>query len=157
MKTIILRITFLLLAFLPLQNCSESYYFDFDKILHYKIEEIDIKKEPEIGKILYERYPSGLNDSKFLNNLDSMELSVVDSSHFSKIRNIFKEKSCSSIIEKSCIPVYRDILVFYKNNEIIGIAKICFDCNVQHIIGTKEDTSYFGQCGDYDLLNEILN
>ena len=58
--------------------------------------------------------------------------------------------------ETACIPVFRDILIFKKNNKSIGIAKICFECEKSHIVGTNKNIENFGQCGDFSKLMNIL-
>ena len=40
--------------------------------------------------------------------------------------------------------------------KITGFAKICFECNQSHIIGSKSDTKNFGQGQDYEKLGKIL-
>ena len=80
----------------------------------------------------------------------------IQTSDFDNIKEVFKEQSCSVNRVSSCTSVFRDILVFYKKNEVIGIAKICFGCNDYHIIGTTSNTSGFGQCGKYEELSKIL-
>jgi len=51
---------------------------------------------------------------------------------------------------------FRDILVFYKNEKISGITKICFGCNESVLIGTKYNADTFGQCGVYSKLKSFL-
>ncbi len=165
-KLIIVLIGMSLLSFLFFCN---SYYFDFDKIEHYRItKEIDyfdrendsvqIENKEILSELLFDRKPNELNGTEFLNDVSKV-ISIkkeIPASDFDNIKEIFKEQSCSVNIATSCISVFRDILVFYKKEKIVGIAKICFSCKDNHIIGTTSNTDDFGQCGKYDELNKIL-
>jgi len=165
-KLIIVLVGISLLSFLFFHN---SYYFDFDKIEHYRItKEIDyfdrendsvqIENKEVLSELLFDRIPDELNGNEFLEKINKV-ISIkqeIPTSEFDNIREIFKEQSCSRQIAMSCISVFRDIFVFYKKEEIIGIAKICFGCNDHHIIGTSSNTSNFGQCGKYEELNKLL-
>jgi len=164
-KTLVLLIVFLLLILLIFYN---SFFFDFDKIDHYRVTEmlpldkennsIEVENKEILSEIVYKKTPKKLNGVSFINNLNKIttKKQEIPASDFNDIKEIFKEQSCSNTIAMSCISVYRDILVFYKRNKIIGIAKICFNCKDHHIIGTTSNTSNFGQCGDYEKLNKIL-
>jgi hypothetical protein len=57
----------------------------------------------------------------------------------------------------ACIAIYRDILVFRNHGKICGIAKVCFKCGIHVIVGTESKTDEFGQAGDYNKLNQLLN
>ncbi|WP_055437551.1 hypothetical protein [Lacinutrix algicola] len=165
-KLIVILIGILLLSFIYFYN---SYYFDFDKIEHYTfIEKIDyfdiendsvkIENKELLSSLLFDRKPTKLNGIEFINELDKVATKKRDIpiSDFQEIKEIFKEQSCSVNVAYSCISVFRDILVFYQKNKVVGIAKICFSCNDHHIIGTTSNTSDFGQCGKYEELNKIL-
>lgn len=80
----------------------------------------------------------------------------IDQSKFEQIDKIFREKIVFNKIETACIPWYNDILIFKKKGEIVGIAKINFDCGTNIIIGTNANTENFGQEGDYEKLKELL-
>lgn len=146
-----------------------SYYFDFDRIEHYKIireidyfdrnnEAIQITHKDILSELLFDFAPKDLKGKIFLNTLEKVTTIKQDipTSDFDEIREIFKEQNCSSVSVSSCIPVFRDIFIFYKNNDVVGIAKICFGCRYHHIIGTTSNTSNFGQCGNYEALQKIL-
>jgi hypothetical protein len=65
-------------------------------------------------------------------------------------------KPRSGMIASACIYVYNDILIFKKEGEVIGTAKICFGCGAHQIRGTQVGTLAFGQDGDYKTLEKIL-
>lgn len=82
--------------------------------------------------------------------------SKIDSAKFDEINEIFREKKHEEVYGHACIYVYRDILLFKKKSKVIGIAKLCFDCDASVIIGTKVNTNEFGMNGDYEKLRKIL-
>ena len=146
-------------------------YFDYDEIIHYKnnfseekIGELyDNQKKSEkdafrFGVILKD-IPKEINSVDFLKNLESIDYkkSNVDSKKFKQIDKIFTEKKHDEVMEYACVYVYRDILIFKKKSKIIGIVKICFDCGDSIILGTKSNTSEFGQSGDYWKLEKLLS
>lgn len=148
---------------------KEDYYFDFDKVLHYKLKEkikpYDIQaksklnKEEEITYKLYFRdYPKDLKTKSFLKEIKSRyDEALVDTSSHKAINEIFCKKTYKYPVEYSCIPEYRDILVFYKKKKVIGLAKICFSCKKHHILGTTKKSIDFGQDGDFEKLEMLLS
>lgn len=102
--------------------------------------------------------PNDISDLYFIDRLDSIGFAkrVIDKSKFPGIDKIFTEKEVSEMLATSCVPVFRDILVFKKDNNIVGIAKICIGCMKNEIFGAKVNTDYFGQNGDYEKLEKIL-
>ena len=46
--------------------------------------------------------------------------------------------------------------LYLKQDKIIGIAKICFECGQSYILGSSNDVRDFGSCGEYGVLYEIL-
>ena len=145
-------------------------YFEYDEIEYYQseIEEDQIdelydnqekskKDSLKMGIILGE-IPKSINDTKFIDNLKSFGYtkSKIEENKFNKIDEVFTEKKHSEAYQTACIYIYRDILIFKKKSKIIGIAKICFGCDANVIVGTKANTEEFGMSGDYEKLREIL-
>ncbi|AZZ57708.1 MULTISPECIES: hypothetical protein [Weeksellaceae] len=143
-------------------------FFEYDKIDHYK-NEIDsiyeLTSNREISKlnnlkseIVLGDKPKDLNDTEFFKSLEKIgyKKSEISQSKFEEINKIFVEKTVSQNLDYACPAVYRDILIFRKQNKTVGIAKICFECFKSQIIGTKANTENFGQNGDYEKLEEIL-
>lgn len=62
----------------------------------------------------------------------------------------------SSSLEAFCIPIYRDILIFKKNNSVVGISKVCFDCNMNYTLGSKTDVEIYNNSNDYEKLEKLL-
>ncbi len=146
-------------------------YFDYDEIIHYKTD----FKENKITE-LYNNYkksekdafrfdvivgytPRNINEVGFLDKLETIGYTKtnVDARKFKQIDEIFTEKKHDDVLESSCIYVYRDILIFKKKSKIVGIAKICFGCGANIILGTKSNTEEFGQSGDYEKLEKLLD
>ena len=145
-------------------------YFEYDEIEHYKSEieedqigelydnqKKSIKDSLKMGIILG-KIPKSITDTSFINNLETFGYtkSKIDEKKFNEIDEIFTEKKHSESYATACIYIYRDILIFKKKSKIIGIAKICFGCDANIIVGTKSNTEEFGMSGDYEKLSKIL-
>lgn len=162
--------TLLALLCLTLFSCTQQAYFDFDEIDHYSINIDDValmKLDKETLKskldslklnVITGYSPKDMSDLSFIDKLEEMgfKKSNVDTSKFASIRTIFTEKE--SIINESttCETMYRNILIFRKNNKVVGTAKICFSCMQSDIKGTTADTGNFGQGGDFSKLEGVL-
>jgi hypothetical protein len=148
-------------------------YFDFDNVDYYfkDINENDVfkvyddpkskdkeSKEYKYLQIMEGNYPNLLNN-EFSTNLinNGYHKRRIDSNRFDDLNSIFSETKCDDGYAMACIPVYRDILIFYNEGKIIGIAKICFGCRQYHIIGTDKNLEDFGQCGGYEKLQDLLS
>ena len=145
-------------------------YFEYDEIEYYQneieedqIEELydnqkkSVKDSLKTGVILGE-IPKSITDTNFIDNLKSFGYtkSKIEPKKFDKIDEIFTEKKHSESYATACIYIYRDILIFKRKSKIIGIAKICFGCDANVIVGTKSNTEEFGMSGDYQKLRKIL-
>lgn len=152
------------------QKVGEKF-FDYDEIDYYKIdfdeekidELYDNQSKTEIDSIkmgiILDDIPSNISDLTFINKLENIgyKKSKIDESKFKNIDKIFIEKTIQENIATACIYIYRDILIFKKERNIVGTAKICFDCLANQIKGSKANTENFGQDGDYEKLAKILN
>ena len=145
-------------------------YFEYDEIEYYnsEIEEEQVeelydnqkkstKDALKMGVILGE-IPKSITDTSFVNNLETFGYtkSKITEKKFDEIDEVFTEKTHSETYDTACIYIYRDILIFKKKSKIIGIAKICFDCAANVIVGTKSNTEEFGMSGDYEKLRKII-
>lgn len=103
--------------------------------------------------------PKDISDQTFIDKLEKFgyEKKVIDSSKFKRIDSLFIEKTFVDEPLAACLYVFRDILIFKKQSKVVGVAKICFGCGGNEIIGTTANTSNFGQDGDYDVLEKILS
>jgi hypothetical protein len=147
------------------------YYFDFDQAEHYSahvsedslwsLSDVDSanSKTKRFEEVIAGNTPKTISDTLFLQELDEFgfEYQLVPESKHYELNDLFREKSADpSEMKWMCMPVYNDILVFKKENQIIGIAKICFGCNEIHVVGTAADTDRFGSCLGYQKLAKLL-
>lgn len=145
-------------------------FFVFDKVEHYKL--ADSTGIDEFHKyrnnsaldsfrlgVVRNEIPNSLSDSSFIEKLQKIGYSdiTVPEEKFQILNEIFSEKKVKNTVDYACVPVYRDILIFKKENKISGIAKICFECLQHRIYGTKKSTEEFGGDGDYQRLDSLLN
>ena len=139
-------------------------FFDFDKVEHYfiSIEEneamdLTVKNTPTQKEKALSDILANFN-MNFTDNLVEYHFTktVLDNSKLDAINNIFSTNKCETTNAYSCIPVFRDIFIFKKNEKVVGKAKICFGCRLYYIEGSKENTADFGQCGDFEKLEKLL-
>jgi|SRR5688572_9430095 len=163
--------TIFLMVLLSCSSSTRKPYFQFDKIEHYyldieenKIWDIENKKsktnkEKRQIELLVQDTPDKLSDSSVLKAIDKFDFvrKEIPTSKFGQINEIFSQRNHREVEAMSCVAIYRDILVFKKDNEIIGTAKICFSCNQKVITGAKFNTGEFGQSGDYGKLYKLLH
>jgi hypothetical protein len=153
-----------------IQKNTSYQFFEFDEIDHYQVEitvreYLDINTQdqtPDETKflgILNGNYPESINDKSFLKYLQKFypKKRKIDSNKFKAIANIYTEKKHKNPMFAACDPLYRDILIFKKNNVITGISKICFECYIQTTIGSIRNTENLGQSGDMGRLDKILS
>lgn len=152
------------------QTEKGDVFFDYDEIDFYNIdfdegrsvELIQNREKSNDDKLKYQiilgETPENIKDTAFLKQIKDIgfKCKKIKSDKFKSINKIFIEKNISDDYAFGCAPVYRDILIFKKKGKIIGIAKICFSCQQNIIIGTKANTKNFGHNGDYGRLRSIL-
>lgn len=170
-KIVFSLVFFVLLSCKQKKELANNSFFDFDKIEYYfnDISEVDfgeILMNHDSNnyddflkfKIVADYYPEKLSDSIFIPSLTKFgyEKKVLHKKFNQSINGIFSEIKCDEGLVMGCMPNYRDILVFYKENKVIGIAKICFGCRQSYIIGTNKNTQDFGQCGGFEDLQLML-
>lgn len=162
----------LILLILILHSCkTESKdYFKFDEAVHFKLNPIinndsifpdKIKSEIDSlrKQIIIGDRPDKISDSIFINDLEKngFDKIKIDPSSNEKINDIYQKKS-SPIFKTSmaCEPVYRDILIFKKNQKTIGISKICFECDKSINIGINGKLASFERKSDFENLKKVL-
>jgi hypothetical protein len=161
-----MKIILNLLLLILLVSCKkESYFSDFDTIEYYSLKNdslIDYKKKEDslAIKIFNEDFPNELNNIDFYKVLNGQKFSkhTINNDDVSILDAIFKKRFSFSGTASACVPNYRDILILKKKDSIIGVAKICLECEMFHFIGNDEaiETKYFGGNDEYKELNEIL-
>jgi len=166
-------IILLLFVILSCKSKEEKLFFDFDSVEYYalnKNKELEIKENNRTGKkdsilnnILYSESPDKLDSDVFYKTINStgFSKSKLSEKDIQYLRNdVFVEKCSLKMFEmmKACAPEYRDILVFRKNNEISGIAKICLSCGQFYFISSKKEiqTENFGIEEEYKSLERVF-
>jgi len=138
-------------------------YFEFDEVVHYQynIEDFEVlgRKNDDLNYLLFGRGFESLQDSIYLERVDSLfHKKLVSKEEHPIVDKIF----CYQPIQNEehyiseCIAIYRDIFVFRRENKVIGIAKICFDCNQFTSIGAKQETKNFGVNYEFSNLAKLI-
>ncbi|MBX2844590.1 MAG: hypothetical protein KTR13_00135 [Saprospiraceae bacterium] len=139
---------------------DELYFFPFDQVTHYYLtENIGLVFDEELQRqVLYDFTPTNLSDTSFISSLKELGFHEYDieSDSLSKLREVFKTQNSRNISTYACAATFRDILIFRAKDSISGMAKICFQCEQHHIVGTSQSTFEFGQSGEYAVLEYLL-
>lgn len=145
-------------------------FYDADEIEHFylniseeKIMELfeKRKRNPERDKLkslLVSHYPNSISEPNFEADLTKFKFVKTQLSEIKKkeVENIFSQKDSVQTEFSSCLPYYRDIFIFKKNDSIVGIAKVCFGCGVSQFNGTKINTEGFGLRSQLEELEKII-
>jgi len=145
-------------------------YFQFDEVEHYyqafeedSLWDLSEKEKPTAKEkmqveILLDDAFRQFSDTSIVKSMVEIGFTKtqISPTNFERLNNLFCERKHADAVYAACIAVYRDVLVFKKNNKIVGTAKICFDCDQSVIMGTTLNTEEFGQSGDYQKLYKIL-
>ncbi|MFT3793202.1 hypothetical protein [Flavobacterium sp.] len=171
MKTLItLALCLLLVSCNDKKPTGPLPFFHFDEIDYYHIgiseeeaTEMSIKqdktrKEQALLQIINGNVPVNTRDTLFINNMDILrfEKHDIDPKFNPQFADLFRVRENVKPEAVSCISVYRDVLVFRQKDKVVGVAKICFDCGTDEIVGSRYDTSTFGEGGDYEKLEALL-
>lgn len=154
-----------------LPKADSNQFFDYDALERYvfngdedEIFDLNNKKHHSVMEsfkldVLMGARPDSVPGLGFIDSLvkTGFVRSMIDPSKFPEINKIFTYKPSTEHEFTECLFLYANILVFKKNNKIVGVAKICFHCMENLIRGTKLNTENFGQNGDYARLKKILD
>ena len=146
-------------------------YFIYDNVEHYYIDisegdelQLENKKkktgsEKKLLDLLIQDSPYTLADTPVLKNIVEIGFIRKDlpTGKLQKIKDLFCERKIIEVLSLTCDAVYRDILIFKQQNNIVGTAKICFKCNQIVIAGTSGETEDFGQSGEFTELYNLLH
>lgn len=105
------------------------------------------------------KQPKTLADSNVLDQLAAVNYTtqvLPDSLHDSLTKIFWNKENKDLNPSGRCIPIYRDIFAFKKAGAIVGIAKICFTCLQQRLVGEELSKSNFMDASDYDNLEALL-
>lgn len=147
---------------------SSKCFFDFNQIDYYYF--IDTARERNLynnepksadDSLLYEVYSENINslsmDTSFLEHLERIgyDKISVNSQYYMQFSKIFSmKKKYREVSMNDCLPAYRDIFVFRKDEKISGVAKICFTCDLYNFIGTQKGFG-FGMQGEFEQLEAL--
>lgn len=154
----------------PDKKNKEQQFFDFDRVIYFKTKIDDNTAHAlAIDRNLSddENFYSGILSGDFPLDIQTVDTNRMIKVSYTKrnldqaalkgLREIFSIKNpTSEIITMTCLPVYRDVLVFAKANKISGLAKICFGCHQYHFLGQLVTTESFGTDSDYTRLENVL-
>ncbi len=101
--------------------------------------------------------PTKLTDKTFITNLNKLKFKkrIIEKSKLKELKEIFNVEFCNELQDNGCIPMYRDIYVFKKNDQISGIAKVCFSCQIIDFTSNNYNWIRFGECDSYNRLKKI--
>jgi hypothetical protein len=145
-------------------------FYDSDKIEHFylniseeKVIELLRNKnknsdQNNLTDLLVGHYPKTISEPNFEAKLAKNKFIKTELSEIKKkeVENIFSQKDSAQTEFSSCLPYYRDIFIFKKNDSIVGIAKVCFGCGVSQFKGTKINTDGFGLSSELEKLEKII-
>jgi hypothetical protein len=147
-------------------------YFQYDEIDHYSLRGtadsvwnvLELRRNERdrlFIEILCSESMTQMSDTVKLSNLLSFGFAVhnLPKDEFAQIDDIFCERRYDKdeISVSMCIPAYRDILIFKKENHTIGYARLCFECELSSIVGSKRNTRIFGQFGEFEKLKKLFS
>lgn len=152
--------------FILLSSCQDKH-FQFDNIDHYKInisdndlnillsKENKSDKENDLVLLLSEDFIDD-NKNELVTHLNELYpyKQKINEPKISELKAIYHNSFNFS--KSKCIPVYRDILIFKQDDSILGISKICFDCNMQYTIKNDGKNIEIDN-SDFEKLEKILN
>lgn len=162
-----LKLTSLIFTFVSLSlscNTTTKTDYGYTEVLHFQFENASgvyyEEADPNANhneKWLYRELPNELNpdlaSELFHLGYKRYEVRKRD---FAELNAIFTCKPIENYSVTSCIPTYRDVLIFRKRKEVVKIVQLCFDCNQSHFIGPWANVKAFGQRGEFKKMKALL-
>lgn len=150
----------LLLITVIICSCKSNAQNDFDTIIHYSI--TDEKALLNENNDSFNEFYSGLDSSKSLEK--DFEKKLISYGYMKMI--VAKDKIseiCKTIsydinleyYEVACVPMYRDILLFQKDNKTKAFIKICFECGMNDTTGKFKSNFDFKKPGFFSNYNPL--
>jgi hypothetical protein len=142
---------------------SDIAEVDYDQVLHFQYDEVKYG-EPDLNAL----FQGGESPLLFEMSEEFKEFSLkklleqgfsctpVPSHKHDKLHSIFQCEPMTTVITTDCIAIYRDILVFKKQKEIVKIAQLCFGCDKAAFVGPWPDMFSFGQRDEFKQLEDLL-
>lgn len=170
----------IVLLYVLLYSCNENKkatsnldqpFFLYDQIEYYKtpiakdsLLAIEMKqdksnKEQALLQIVTGDVPVSIKDTLFIKNMEILNFKkeILDPKIHSKISHLFSFRETGQPIVSKSNAEYLDVLIFRKNNKIVGMAKVSFEGLKHQMIGERYNDSKFGQSGEYKELENILS
>ena len=161
MKKIVLFLSFVLVVMSYFgYKYFKSTNLEFDSVYHYVIADDDVPLQTLTHNIsdleysiIYGEYPYNLN-FKFNEELTKIgfKKTEIEITKFSRIKEILKYEFNVEIGVKKCETIFRDVLIFRKNNKIVGAVKICFGCGEYYPIGENLPNFNFEKYKELEVL-----
>jgi hypothetical protein len=138
----------------------DHYYLDISDFSVYDIlrKNIIVDDQIKLSGLLSGNYPQTISEPNLESDLLKFHFlkTELTEEKKKKVEAIFTQNDSLSPDVASCIPKYRDIFIFKRNDSIIGIAKICNGCGESKFLGTKVDTHTFGLRSELEKLYKII-
>lgn len=141
--------------------------FDFDEVTHISLniteEDYNERRNADPSAMFHwtnvlkkhVRTQSDLNN--FWRQLEHVEYTeeTVDSKYYTFFSDtIFKEKFCTFVKMTKGDSFYKDILVFKREGEIQGVAKLCMSCKKASFAPPTVFTDCFGEYQEFERMRE---
>ncbi|MDP2162371.1 MAG: hypothetical protein Q8K02_17960 [Flavobacterium sp.] len=144
-----------------IKECNYTI-FEYDQIDYYHLD-IDnfngheTSQKDTIKRNIVNDYFNTISDSLNVDKIGNYYAKIKLNEKSLKFINsyICKTKKTSDIYFSECMPVFRDILVFRNKSKIVGINKICFECNISNLVSTQYN-SYLFNIDEITILEEFL-
>ena len=132
------------------QRSASIQKYDFDKVAYYKLNEtidfIPKNQESEEGQyilgVMYGEEPFNIEDGRFTKVLETIGFIKKEIRNKDKIDMLSNSITIglkpTPYVVTSCLSTYRDILILKKEDKITGIAKLCFSCGTNKLLGGNE-------------------
>lgn len=155
MKQIIILLSIFFWGYFSSQNLNN------ERFIIYKLKSEKKLKKSKTNELRYQTI-YGHSKSEFLHSDFEKDLIKFG---YKKVENqksnqIFEKieslKEGKNIYETACMKVYRDILVYKNQNNILKVIKICTSCYSNQIITQKNQSELLMNFEDYDFLEELL-
>ena len=148
-------------------SCSSynPFFEDFDQVNYYHLKDVSLidhnkPSDSTAIKIIYDEFPEETRSEEFFSCLDEKRFVKYNlkGKDVLTLKKVFTEKFGISFTKNACAPIFRDILVFKKNNKTIGIAKICLECEKFYLVGNKVTSNIdsFGENNEFSDLETIF-
>jgi hypothetical protein len=155
----------LLLVTVIICSCKSGAQNDFDTIIHYSI--TDEKALQNENNNSFNKLYSGLEAPKSIEiNFEKKLISygyvktIVPKDKISVICKTISNDINLKYHEVACIPMYRDIFLFQKDNKTKAVLKVCFECGMNDLSGNFESNFNYKATtimSNYEPLYKILH